>query len=175
MAVWIAGITRGHNGATCLLKDGEVVFYIEEERLSKKKYDGGPFAGMLKIKEYTDKIDFLVIAHTQPLEAAGKIDFTGDDMYTGFARKIGLIDQKFNGKEHPQVKDMGMIHHELHAACAFYNSGFEEAACVVVDGAGTFVPLGDNAIGWELRVSSMPSTQLILQQNISILVYGVHN
>lgn len=151
MAVWIAGITRGHNGATCLLKDGEVVFYIEEERLSKKKYDGGPFAGMLKIKEYTDKIDFLVIAHTQPLEAAGKIDFTGDDMYTGFARKIGLIDQKFNGKDHPQVKDMGMIHHELHAACAFYNSGFEEAACVVVDGAGTFVPLGENTIGWELE------------------------
>ena len=37
MAVWIAGITRGHNGATCLLKDGEVVFYLEEERLSKNK------------------------------------------------------------------------------------------------------------------------------------------
>ena len=30
MAQWIAGITRGHNGATCLLKDGEVVFYLEE-------------------------------------------------------------------------------------------------------------------------------------------------
>lgn len=152
MTQWIAGITRGHNGATCLLKDGELVFYIEEERLSKKKYDGGPLAGMLKIKEYTDKLDFLVIAHTNSLElSAGKIDFTGDDMYTGFARKIGLIDQKFNGADHPQVIDLGMIHHELHAACAFFNSGFEEAACVVVDGAGTFVPLGDNGLGWELE------------------------
>ena len=154
MAKWIAGITRGHNGATCLLKDGEVVFYLEEERLSRKKYDGGPLAGLLKIKEYTDKIDYLVVAHTTPLGQAGKIDFTGDDMYTGFARKIGLIDQSFDGPgpEHPQVIDLGMIHHELHAACAFYNSGFETAACVVVDGAGTFVPLGENGeIGWELE------------------------
>lgn len=152
MTQWIAGITRGHNGATCLLKDGELVFYIEEERLSRKKYDGGPFAGLLKIKEYTDKIDYLVVAHTQSLETAGRIDFTGDDMYTGFARKIGLINQKNNEEKHPQVIDLSHIHHELHAACAFYNSGFETAACLIVDGAGTFIPLGDSGtIGWELE------------------------
>ena len=152
MAQWIAGITRGHNGATCLLKDGELVFYVEEERLSRRKYDGGPFAGMVKILEYTDKIDYLVVAHTQPLTQAGKIDFVGDDMYTGLARKLGLIDQHYQGHEHPQVVDLGMIHHELHAACAFYNSGFETAACLIVDGAGTFVPLGEQGqIGWELE------------------------
>ena len=152
MAQWIAGITRGHNGATCLLKDGEVVFYLEEERLSRKKYDGGPLAGMMKIKEYTDRLDYLVVAHTQPLSAAGKIDFTGDDMYTGLARKMGLIDQHQHGAEHPQVVDLGLIHHELHAACTFYNSGFEEAAVLIVDGAGTFVPLGDSGeTGWELE------------------------
>ena len=150
MTHWVAGITRGHNGATCLLKDGEIVFYLEEERLSRKKYDGGPLAGLLKIKEYTDKLDCLVVAHTQPLEQAGKIDFTGDDMYTGFARKIGLIDPHFNGREHPQVLDLSSIHHELHAACAFYNSGFETAAVLIVDGAGTYVPLGE-VIGWELE------------------------
>lgn len=152
MTTWIAGITRGHNGATCLLKDGEIVFYIEEERLSRKKYDGGPLAGMLKIKEYTDRLDYLVVAHTQPLGLAGKIDFTGDDMYTGWARKLGLIDQQFNGPNHPQVIDLGHIHHELHAACAFYNSGFETAACLIIDGAGTFIPLGDSGeTGWELE------------------------
>jgi carbamoyltransferase len=149
MAKWIAGITRGHNGATCLLKDGEVVFYLEEERLSRKKYDGGPLAGMLKIKEYTDKLDYLVVAHTQPLSQAGTIDFTGDDMYTGFARKIGLI-ENLNVETHPQVVDLGMIHHELHAACTFYNSGFKEAAVLIVDGAGTFIPLGETT-GFELE------------------------
>ena len=35
---------------------------------------------------------------------------------------------------------MGNIHHKLHAAAAFYNSGFESAAAVIVDdGAGIMV------------------------------------
>ena len=87
---WIAGIARGHNAGVCLLKDGEVIFAIEEERLTRQKYDGGPYASMVKILEYTDKLDWLVIAHTQNLQAtAGKVDFSGDDVYTGLARKLG--------------------------------------------------------------------------------------
>jgi len=155
MAQWIAGITRGHNGAVCLLKDGELVFHLEEERLSRQKYDGGPLAGMVKILDYTDKLDYLVIAHTQPLqETAGKIDFSGDDVYTGLARKLGLIDQKYEGREHPQVIDYAWVHHKLHAACAFYRSGFESATAVIVDGAGTFIPMmfGDTQeMTWELE------------------------
>jgi len=148
MAKWIAAITRGHNGGVCLLKDGEIVFAVEEERLSRQKYDGGPFASMVKILEYTDKIDYLVIAHTQPLkETAGRVDFTGDDVYTGIARKLGLISQDINVDvmNHPQVVDLAHIHHKLHAACAFYRSGFETATAVVVDGAGTFLPVSMEA------------------------------
>ena len=137
---WIAAIARGHNAGVCLLKDGKVVFSIEEERLSRHKYDGGPYASMMKILDYTDKLDYLVVAHTQSLEAtAGKVDFTGDDVYTGLARKMGLIDR--NPKllpNHPQVVDLSYFHHKLHAALSFYNSGFEDAVAVIVDGAGTF-------------------------------------
>jgi carbamoyltransferase len=143
MSQWIAAITRGHNAGVCLLKDGEIVFAIEEERLSRHKYDGGPLASMVKILDYTDKLDYLIIAHTQPLkETAGHIDFTGDDMYTGLARKLGLIERGPNIDiyNHPQVIDLSFIHHKLHAACAFYRSGFDSAAAVIVDGAGTFIP-----------------------------------
>lgn len=145
--VWIAGIARGHNAGVCLLKDGEVVFSIEEERLSRQKYDGGPFASMVKILEYTDKLDYLVVAHTQSLaETAGRVDYSGDDVYTGLARKLGLIDQKSNATtyEHPQVIDLSFMHHKLHSACAFYRSGFDSAVSVIVDGAGTFIPLSIN-------------------------------
>ena len=80
--VWIAGIARGHNGGVCLMKDGEIIFSIEEERLTRQKYDGGPYASMIKILEYTDKLDFLVVAHTQNLEqTAGKVDFGGYMIY----------------------------------------------------------------------------------------------
>jgi carbamoyltransferase len=155
MAQWIAAITRGHNSSVCLLKDGEIVFAIEEERLSRHKYDGGPFACMVKILDYTDKLDYLVIAHTQPLkETAGKVDFTGDDVYTGLARKLGLIDRTENPYNHPQVIDLSHMHHKLHAACAFYRSGFEIATALVVDGAGSFIPMqlgNENEMTWELE------------------------
>jgi carbamoyltransferase len=155
MSLWIAGITRGHNAGVCLLKDGEIVFAIEEERLSRKKYDGGPFAAMVKILEYTDKLDYIVIAHTQPLqETAAKVDFSGDDVYTGLARKLGLIERNVDTRDHPQVIDLSSMHHKLHAACAFYRSGFDHAVSVVVDGAGTFIPMQfDNSteMTWELE------------------------
>ena len=145
--VWIAGIARGHNAGVCLLKDGEIVFAIEEERLTRQKYDGGPYASMMKILEYTDKLDFLCVAHTQNLQrTAGRVDFSGDDVYTGLARKMGLISRKpYNPEEnHPQVIDMSHIHHKLHAATAFYRSGFNDAVAVIVDGAGTFIDLATN-------------------------------
>jgi len=156
MSLWIAAITRGHNAGVCLLKNGEIVFSIEEERLTREKYDGGPLAAMLKIKEYTDYIDYLVIAHTQPLhETAGRIDFSGEDMYTGLARKLGLISRDADFKNHPQVIDLSHIHHKLHAACAFYRSGFDQAVAVVVDGAGTFMPVminnGQHEVLYELE------------------------
>ena len=52
---YILGIARGHNAGVCLLKDGEIVFALEEERLTRAKYDGGPYATMIKVKEYTYK------------------------------------------------------------------------------------------------------------------------
>lgn len=142
MTQWIAGITRGHNAGVCLLKDGEIVFAVEEERISRRKYDGGPLTTMMKIKEYTDKLDYLVISHTQLIDKdCGTLEYSGEKIYVGLARKLGLIeDVEVNPeKPHPQVIDVGNIHHKLHAACAFYRSGFEEAAAVVVDGAGTFI------------------------------------
>ena len=174
--IWIAAIARGHNSGVCLLKDGEVVFSIEEERLSRQKYDGGPFASMVKILDYTDKIDYLVVAHTQPLkETAGKIDYSGDDMYTGLARKLGLIDQKSNttSYEHPQVIDLAFMHHKLHSACAFYRSGFDSAVSVIVDGAGTFVPLSINneqVMSWE--VESIIDCDYPAEFNTKFKVYG---
>jgi len=94
---YIAGISRGHNAGVCLIHNGKIVFAIEEERLSRKKYDGTPFAAMSLIREYTDKIDFLVISHTTSLnDTSPKIEFSGDDVYTGYARKFGLIEDHKN-------------------------------------------------------------------------------
>ena len=134
---YILGISRGHNAGVCLLKDGKIVFASEEERFTRHKYDGGPLATMLKVKEYTDKIDALVVCHTTTLDDGPKIEYTGDNLYSGLARKLGLIDRKTDIFNHPQVIDVSSLHHRVHAACAFYRSGFDEAVAVVIDGAGS--------------------------------------
>jgi carbamoyltransferase len=136
---YILGISRGHNAGACLLKDGKIVFSIEEERLTRAKYDGGPYACMMRVKEYTDKLDYIFISHTQSLEStAGKVDYMGENVYTGLARKMGLIERKnVDLHNHPQVIDLSHQHHKIHAACAFYRSGFTDAVALVVDGAGS--------------------------------------
>ena len=150
--VWIAGITRGHNGSLCLLKNGEVVFIIEEERLTRLKYDATPLAGMHKILEYTDHLDYLVYAHTATREQfCPKVDYTGEDIYYSLARKLGLIaNVPHEEYKHPQCIDLGNIHHKLHAACAFYRSGFDSATAVVIDGAGSGFEVA--AVGNKYRV-----------------------
>lgn len=150
---YILGIARGHNAGACLLKDGKIVFSLEEERLSRQKYDGGPYATMMKVKEYTDKVDYIFVSHTQSLkETAGKVDYSGDDVYTGLARKMGLISRNADPRNHPQVIDLSHSHHKIHAAIAFYRSGFKDAVAVIVDGAGTMYSagFGDQPIAlWE--------------------------
>ena len=135
----ILAVARGHNGSTTLMVDGEIVFYLEEERLSRFKYDGAPLMGMLKAFEYVDHIDHLVVCHTH--RDGPQLDWTGEDMYEGLIRKIAR--KRFEFKTH----FIDTTHHEMHAACGFYNSGFETAACVIADGAGSF-----------LRMEAVPDT-----------------
>tara|TARA_Y100000766_G_scaffold207217_1_gene178973 strand:+ start:145 stop:2055 length:1911 start_codon:yes stop_codon:yes gene_type:complete len=127
----ICSISRGHNASTTLMVNGEIVFYIEEERLSRFKRDGCPMMGLLKVFEYVDHIDELVVCHTHRL--GPQTDWTGEDLYKSLIRKISRRKFPFS------VTYIDTIHHQMHGTCAFINSGFETAACVIADGAGSFL------------------------------------
>ena len=45
----IVSCNRGHNASTTLLVDGEIVFYLEEERLTRFKRDGTPLMGLATV------------------------------------------------------------------------------------------------------------------------------
>lgn len=122
----ILAINPGHNGSAALAVNGEVVFYGEEERYSRSKYDGNPFKAMLNILA-NSTVDELVLGGTSPQFA--QLPWTNENAYQALARK-------FN----PNIKitNLGNLHHLGHAASAFYNSGFETAAAVIVDGAGSY-------------------------------------
>ena len=126
MTYSILAINPGHNGSAALVVDGQVVFYGEEERFSRLKYDGNPFKAMMHVL-VNNKIDEFIIGGTT--NELSTLPWTGEDAYTAMVRK-------FN----PEVKvtRMGHLHHLGHAAAAFYGSGFETAIALVVDGAGSY-------------------------------------
>jgi len=117
-------INPGHNGSAAFWQHDKLKFYIEEERLSRYKYDGNPYRGMVEALQYG--VDILVITGTS--EELPRLAWTGEDPYTAFLRK-------FN----PKLKtiNIGADHHFAHACSAFVNSGFSKAAAVIIDGAGS--------------------------------------
>jgi len=125
MAYNVMGINPGHNGSAALVSDGKLVYFVEEERLSRMKYDGNPFKAMIDIMSKWH-VDELVIGGTG--QERHQLPWTGEDSYTALVRK-------FN----PNVKIsiLGNEHHLSHAAHAFYNSGFDKAIAIIVDGAGS--------------------------------------
>lgn len=126
--MWILGINIGHNGSTALFNDNELVFYIEEERLTRTKYDGNPFAGIDLAFKYTDHIDYLAICSTS--NNFPMVPWNTEDVYSSVVRK------KQPGIPF-QTVPAGDIHHLTHALTAFYNSGFDNAAALIIDGAGS--------------------------------------
>jgi carbamoyltransferase len=121
----ILAINPGHNGSVALLENGELIYYAEEERLSRQKYDGNPFRAIVEACQMT-KIDVVVLGGTSA--EFPSLTWTGEDPYYALVRKYWPNVQRIN---------LGNDHHLGHAAGAFYNSGFEEAAAVVIDGAGS--------------------------------------
>lgn len=122
----VMAINPGHNGSAALTIDGELVYYVEEERLSKFKYDSNPFRAMMDIM-YRWRVDELIIGGTS--SQLPQLPWTAEDPYSALVRKY-----------FPNVKitNMGDEHHFGHATCSFYNSGFDKAICIVVDGAGSY-------------------------------------
>ena len=127
----IVSCNRGHNASTTLLVDGEIVFYLEEERLTRFKRDGTPLMGLTKVFDYVDHIDHLVVCHTH--REGPQTDWTAEDIYKGWMRKLS------RGKFQFDVTFIDTIHHQMHAACGFVHSGFDTAACLIADGAGSFL------------------------------------
>lgn len=131
----VVGVSRFHNASVCLIKDGEVLFHIDNERLSNIKYDWYPFLALSKIKDYVDHVDVVAIAGVGPLVPGEYFEDT--DIYTTFIRRLGKTFFNNNIK----VYNYSMEHHLTHAASSFYSSGFSESLCIVKDGMGSEVYL----------------------------------
>lgn len=122
----IAGINLSHNGSLAIINDGQVEFYLEEERVTGIKRDRS--AKSLASKYLDDSIDAVTIC----------------DCYTKYYPKKFILRTKQKNDLTRIIKDKGIPiidyrhrHHECHAVNALYNSGFDDAAVLVMDGKGS--------------------------------------
>lgn len=158
--MWILGISRHHNGAACLLHDGKIIFYLEEERLSRIKHDGFCVKTLEKIKEFTNKLDYVALSGYDPLDR--NFEWMNFSAYGLLLIKQGLINSE------DQIIDLTNEHHLCHAACGFYNSGFDSAVTVIIDGAGSAYEL-ENGYGRETSTiisAAYPDTFKVEHKNV---------
>lgn len=117
----VLGINFSNNGSICLLKDGQIDFYLEAERVTRKKYD-------YVVRDLTDYVTDVDIIATVDAH------WIGSEKNMINARDLAKFKRIF-----PSAKyvDYRKSHHLAHAAAGFYNSGFDEAACIIVDSNGS--------------------------------------
>lgn len=131
----IVGVNISHDTSVCLMKDGKIIFYLEEERLCKiKSYTIKNIYSLIqtltKLKKYVNHIDYLIITtYGRELENNVNDDFIIGESIVNQILKLNITFDKV-------ILD-AESHHLHHAYNAFYFSGFESAVALVMDNSGS--------------------------------------
>jgi carbamoyltransferase len=147
-----------HDSAACLVRDGEVVFAVAEERISRAKHDARfpqnairACLDFARVKaEQLDEVCFgwqvpgAAFRHDLKCYASGKMPATYLNGLNSTLHFISMWHQGGGAKRFRQVfgatkARMRFVgHHLAHAISGYAYSGFEEAAVVVMDGRGAW-------------------------------------
>mgnify|MGYP001451026693 CR=1 FL=1 len=157
--MYILGLSYGyHDSSAALIKDGQVIFAAQEERYSRIKHDSQfpnqSISRALKFEKIEIKDIDYIIYYESSLEKFNRIKNSiiknafKNFSLSSFKDLINTsIDWVENKKFIPEAEiskklnyDISKIkscsHHESHAASSFYNSNFENAAIITIDGVG---------------------------------------
>ena len=147
---YVLGINAyDHDVSACLLRDGEIAYAIEKERITRQKHAGGFFQEVvdycLEAEGITlDDIDLVVrncyVLPVEELEV--RLIYQGDmnDREREQAAKSPLYLPKSN-------KVITVSHHLAHAYSAFAVCPFDEGVVMIVDGVGNDVELIEGLAG----------------------------
>lgn len=189
----ILGINAFHPDASvAILKDGKLVFAVEEERLNRIKHSAGfPHRAVRYCLEKSDvnldKIDYIGFTNNVMANFHRKIWFAFSHFsplsWPKFARqyikarlsKILKVEEVLAhtcGLDLREVKAkvFRIEHHRAHASSSFFVSGFDKAAILTLDGAGDFLT-GIMAIGEGSKISILK--RLSWPHSLGILYSGV--
>ena len=122
----ILSLCVGHDSSACVVKNGDVIFFMEEEKLTFNKKDNFPVYLFKELKKHVgDKVDLYVLTY---------LNYPNPEVQGIFKIYENYFLLKNNIKAGNTIVDLN--HHLMHASCAFYSSGFKEAIVFVSDGGG---------------------------------------
>lgn len=129
---------RSHDASACLLVDGKIVAFAEEERFLRRKhaYDSAPWhAAEFCLRHAGMEIEALdVVALGWDLPAAHRRHGIPWKMREAEALEALLPRSRFPRSMDPDFHFVP--HHLAHAASCYYLSGYDSAAILVIDGQG---------------------------------------
>ena len=139
---YIIGLNIGnHDSSACLLKNGEIVTYIEQERISRNKLAIGE-APIDALKCCLDK-EGISLSDVEAIAVGMDWAYRKDvykepkkesDKYLRFNDPDWFLPQNIFGSVRPKIHIVR--HHLAHASSAFRVSGFDNAAILIVDNRG---------------------------------------
>ncbi len=166
-----------HDAAAALVRDGEVVAAIQEERLTRRKHDSrlpsSAIQACLKIGGIEARSLTAVAHYENPLLKFDRIVRSGIRPANWRSLAYTLVDWVHAGKFDPRRRlaaELGVqtsrihygSHHGSHAAAAFYCSPFDKATIVTLDGVGEHetatVSIGDESGIRKIWSSSFPDS-----------------
>lgn len=152
MATNILGISAFyHDSAACLVRDGDIVAAIQEERFTRKKHDADfprlAAKECLKIGGISASDLNYVVFYDKPLLKFERLlqtyVTTSPSGFTSYAKALPLwlkekiwIPDAIRNELNFEGEILFTEHHQSHAASAFYPSPFERAAILTIDGVG---------------------------------------
>jgi carbamoyltransferase len=137
----VLGLNLSHDRSACLVRDGEIVVAIEEERLDRIKHSEG-FLIQGHFEKITKTLPMKAITYCLDTADVGIDDL---DLVVG-NRPLGdgsirRIQRELPIRDKSKIRELPLpAHHLAHAAVAFYPSTFDEAAVLIVDQAGARYP-----------------------------------
>ena len=145
-----------HDSSACIARDGEVLFAVAEERLSRVKHDARfPALAIRACLDFAgiraDEVDYVCQGWPRPhtgylhdlrCYATGRQRVDSRALFNSTRQFLGMSHQR-GGENHfrrlfgpSKAQFRFMDHHLAHAISAFAYSGFEDAAVLVLDGRG---------------------------------------
>jgi carbamoyltransferase len=147
-----------HDSSACIVSDGELLFAVAEERISRKKHDASfPALSIQSCLDFTgirpEQIDEVCLGwqpigqlyrHDLSLYCTGRWPLTYMNLLNSSRYCLSMMHQGSGARRFAQqfpaskARFRCVDHHLAHALSAYSYSGFDEAAIVVMDGRGAW-------------------------------------